>query len=410
MCPRYLLFAVSLLALLVACGGSAANDEVEAPVAGLVPTNTEAAPAARATPTNLPATVTAVLPHTPTPSPTATTTPTQEPTAAPSPIATETTAVATPLPAADAVDVPELVWLPFGYGSYGEPILTLNNGQFSYEPEPAPIEVFFAYSPVSGQIAYGSLFFYGAANDTDSVTDLWVYDYKTGTTTQWLEGNVGRAAWSPVAGEDGQPQLAVAIHNGQSFDLHLMSGPFESEVMAEDILPYFSWSPNGERMAYVVADGVMMKSAAVAGPRVEVAMAQGVYQNGGWVGDAPVWDMQRAYLIYADNPFTFVNLRLGETSESFTPVRLDGTPLEETRPTKILWSDELRQLIGQVEDFSQNVQIYLLSEDLSTVIDIYFLENSQLVGWYEVGRSIIVLDVNQEPQIWSLVDYEYINP
>lgn len=397
---RFLVTFVVLL-LLVGCGGRDPESEPQLPSASLAPAATQTAveptaPSATATPVP----PTAAPTDTAVPEPTATAVPptdTPEPTAAP-----------TEEPVADEpADVPELVWLPYSYGSYGEPILTMNDGIVAYAPEPTPIEVFFDYSPVSGQIAYGSLFFYGAANEQDSVTDLWVYDYATGTNTQWLEGEVGRAAWAPVANENGQPQLAVAIHNGETFDLHLMTAPFESEIIREDIQPYFSWSPDGQRMAYVVEEGWLMESPAYAGPRVEVAMPEPVYQDGGWVGDAPVWDNERFYLIYADNPFTFADLQTGEI---FTPVQLDGTPLQETRPTKMLWAVELRHLVTQVEDFSQNVQIYLLSEDLSTVLDIYFLENSHLVGWYEEGESIIVLDINQEPQIWSLSEYQYITP
>lgn len=407
---RHLLFTIALT-LLVACGGAEPPAEPDNVASSLVtedasPTNlppterppqpTETAVPPTAEPTNTSAPTATQPPPTPTPLPTEppTNTPEPEPTAVP-PTTTPT------------FNVPELVWLPYSYGSYGSPILTVDEGTVGYAPEPAPIEVFFDYDNLSGRIAYGGLFFYGAANGTDSVTDLSVYDYTTQAATQWLDGNVGRAVWSPAPSVDGRPQLAVAIHNGETFDLHLMSAPFESEMIRENIQPYFSWSPDGQRLAYITTEGFLMESAAFAGPRVETAYAQNVYQNGGWVGDAPLWATGTDYLIYADNPFTFSHPSL---EESFTPVQLDGTPLQQTRPNGMLWSADLQQLIGQVEGFTQSVQIYLFSEDLRTVIDTYFLENSQLVGWYQEGESILVLDINQEPQIWSLTEYSYITP
>jgi hypothetical protein len=107
--------------------------------------------------------------------------PTLPPTAVPT-LAVEVESAAAEA-AAEAVMVPDLVWLPFGSGSYGNPVLTVQQGEIVYEEEPDAIEAYFDYA--DGRIAYGAEFWYAAANGLDAVTDLWVYDYATSESEQW---------------------------------------------------------------------------------------------------------------------------------------------------------------------------------------------------------------------------------
>lgn len=290
---RYLLPFLFLLLLLVACGGA------DAPLA--TPSLPVLAPTA---------VVTVALPPTAAPTVTVETTATAEPSPTAAPTATVEPTPLAPTTAA----FPALVWLPYATGSYGNPLPTLRGEQMGMEPEPTPIEHFFGYSPLTGQLAYGRVFWTAAANGTDSVTDLWVYEYATGETTQWLAGGVGRAAWSPVAAENGAVPLAIALHNGQSFDLALVTAPDSVEILATNIAPYFAWSPDGRQMAYLDREGNLFTAALPITGMVETLWASGVYANGGWIGDAPVWDLPHNLLIYADEPFTVVNMRTGKPS------------------------------------------------------------------------------------------------
>jgi hypothetical protein len=303
---------------------------------------------------------------------------------------------------AESAGVPDLVWLPYGSGSYGNPVLTLQQGQIVYEEEPAAIEAFFDYA--DGRIAYGAEFWYAAANGTDAVTDLWVYDYATGQSEQWLAGEVARAEWSPVDTE----VLAVALHNGSAFDLVLMSGPIEWTVLNEDINPFYAWSPDGEQIAFV-RDGDLIVTTLDGSESESEPLASGVYQESGWVGDAPLWLPDEGLLAYADFPVTFVSLN---GAEQYEPIGVNGEVMDvNKRPFQMLWSASQQQLIMQYQAmFGSAVQIFQFADDIRTVTEVFDLgEGTEIADWYERDESIIILQ-NGEPQIYSLLTHDYMVP
>jgi hypothetical protein len=302
--------------------------------------------------------------------------------------------------AAEAVMVPDLVWLPFGSGSYGNPVLTVQQGEIVYEEEPDAIEAYFDYA--DGRIAYGAEFWYAAANGLDAVTDLWVYDYATSESEQWLEEDVARAEWSPTDTE----VLAVALHNGAAFDLALMVGPEEWIILNKDIDPFYAWSPDGEQIAFV-RDGDLIITD-LEGTESE-PLASGVYQESGWVGDAPLWLLDEGLLAYADFPVTFVSL---DGVEQYEPIGINGEVMDvNKRPFQMLWSASQKQLIMQYQAmFGPAVQIFHFADDIYTVTEVFDLgEGTEIVDWYEMDESVIILQ-NGEPQIYSLLTNDYIVP
>ena len=421
--------------LLVACGVQSVEEESPAEPAVIEqPTEAELAqlptstPSATATvePTLVPPTATPI-PPTVTPPPTPT--PTEKPTAVPS--ATPSTNIATPTDGSAADEGtasgtvegedegvaeriiaggpwPTLFYIPFSFGNFGEPILSLQDGSVTYTESPIEIETFFEYDPIGGQILYGSRFWEPAENNTDSVTDLLVYSYQTERAETIYDGNVGRAAWAiPSAADQADPpgvRFVVALHNGVDFDLILYEDGGEREI-DEAISPFFSYHAESDQVAYVKDEQLFV--ADLAGREIEETMATGVYAESGWVGDAPTWgtDELGQFLIYADNPISIV--RLGRSAPSFSPTNLDQSPLEEFRPLQMLWSASLNQLIVVEDGFGQSVRVYLLAEDLSFVEDSYLLESVELAGWYQDDRSILVVDPALGPQVWSLENYEF---
>jgi len=224
---------ILLVFLLVACGGGEA-DPAAAP-ATAVRTETIAAPLALPTNTAVPAQPTSTLRPTTIP-PTPQSRPTRPPVTLPT---------ATPAPTETAVpqtaDVPELVWLPYASGNFGEPVLMVDEGEMARQALPIPVEIYFDYH--DGWLAYGS-YFWAATPNQQSVTDLHLYNFATGEDVVWAE-QVGRASITPLEMLEGPPSVAAAIHNGQSFDLVLLRGPENRSVLVEDIDPFFSWSPDG---------------------------------------------------------------------------------------------------------------------------------------------------------------------
>lgn len=385
---------LTLLMLLVGCS-PAAEPAAPPPLAA----NPEAAVAPTAPPaaTNTPS-PTATADPTSTPAPTVTASPTAAPTEFP-----------TQEPTAQAENVIDLAWLPFGFGSYGEPILVVKQGEITTLPEPAPIEAFFDFHP-SGRIIYGAMFWEAAANEIDSVTDLWVAPLGQNDLQSepqlLLEANVGRAVFNP-ASEDGFP-IAAAVHNGQDFFLTLIYADGEIESFEDQIEPFFSWSPDGRLLAAVQEKSLILfdfeeKEAF----RLNVNLRDAGF---GWVGDAPIWDLDRRVIFYPADPILIIPLSNStlKKPQPFVPLLLDDEPLLDLRPSRILWSPELDQLIVQQEDITLDVQIYLFTSDLQYIEDNFFLEGATLVGWYEEGESIIILDEEGEPQVWLLETYEFV--
>lgn len=356
-----------------------------------------AAPSATAVPSRTPQ---------PTPTPKLTETPLPPPTetAAPNP-----TALATTSPDVQEGVLRDLIWLPFGFGAYGEPLTGLQDGKLLELAEPVPpIEAFFDSHP-SGRILYGAEFWAAAANDIDSVTDLWLapgsFEGWDPPPLQLFEGEIGRAAFNP-ASEMGWP-IAVALHNGADFDLMMQFGNGNQLIAAEGIEPFFSWSPDGEQFAYIKNGGLyLLDPLSFESSALEVNLRDADF---GWVGDAPVWGLERGVIFYPADPFLIIPLpeTILEQTSPFVPLLPDDDALFDNRPSAMLWSPELNQLIVQQEDEIFDVQIYLLSSDLSFIEDSYFLEGAELVGWIEVGRTIAVLDEFGGPIGWDLAAEEY---
>ena len=294
---------------------------------------------------------------------------------------------------------PDLVWLPYSSGSFGNPVLTVQDGEIVYEDEPDAIEAFFDYA--NGRIAFGMEFWYAADNGLDAVTDLWVYDYALGESELWLDDNIGRAAWSPEG-----DILAVALHNGTAFDLALMSDPEEWVVLNKDIDPFYSWSPDGKQIAFV-RDGELFVT--TLDGEESPPLTSDMYQESSWVGDAPLWLPEYGLLAYADFPVTFVAL---DGVEVYEPISAEGDVMDvNKRPFQMLWSDSQRQLIMQYEGmFGPSMQIFQFADDIYTITEVFDLsEGHELVDWHENDESIIILQ-NGEPQLYSLLTHEFVAP
>lgn len=374
-----------LILLLVACGRN------EAAPATAVRTETVAAPLELPTNTAVPAQPTSTLRPTivpPTPQSRPTRPPVTLPTATPAP--TET---AVPQTAA----VPELVWLPYASGSFGEPVLMVEDGAMARQALPVAVEIYFDYH--DGWLAYGS-YFWEATPDQQSVTDLHLYNFATGEDAVWAE-QVGRAVISPMTMLEGPPSVAVAIHNGQSFDLVLIRGVENRTVLLEDIDPYFAWSPDGTRIAYLRNNELFVTD--VANDSSNPPIATGVYATTGWIGDAPLWLGDSGYLLYADAPFTIV---AADGSETMVPTAEDGTPLNAGRPFAMLYSPTTNQLVAETEGmFGPNVVVYQLAEGFETAVVIEQIDDAQLAGWYEEGASVVIVS-GGEPTILPLTPQE----
>jgi hypothetical protein len=358
------------------------------------------------------------------------------------------TKVPEPTPPAneDARDFPDMVSLghlaPFGSHDIG--LIVVQDEEVTVESSPVDFGLFWGYSPQTGKLAYSSEFFHGAENDRASISDLWVYDYQTGSATQWLEDNVSQAAWAP----DGE-HLTAAVYNPETdqIDLVLLSGPDKIRKIAECASMTFSWSPTGDKLAFVNARvwlnfglhesclGTYLVTFpnGISGDEWEVSQVSdfGTQEtNSNHFSDSPLWVSKQNGLIYPDQPFWVVPL---DGSPAFIPQTPNGEdPMEVPRLFGNLWAADLNQLIGNFDvGLSGNggVWIYQLSEDLTEIEEYYRIgdipsgDNSfiTLVDWWNPGESILVLngdnpdtsqylsEVWRGPAVWSLIENRWLN-
>ena len=351
----------------------------------------------------------------------------------------------TPTLEGDKPGVPEMVSIghlaPFGSVEIG--FLVLEDEELTLQSSPVEYGILWDYSPQSGKLAYSSEFFHGAKDDKASISDLWVYDYQTGNTEKWLDDNVTRAGWAP----DGE-RLTAAIYNPNTerIDLVLVSGPDEMELIAECASMLFSWSPDGEQLAFVNArawlnfglDETCLGTYLVTFPNgfsgaepvvSRVSDFSGQEFGGLHLNDKPLWAYEQNALIYPDQPFWVVPL---DGSPAFIPqMPGDKDPMEIPRPFGSLWNSRLNQLIGNVDTGPAGfggAWVYQFSEDLSRIERFYRIgdvpegDNSfiTLVDWWDQGESILVLDGDDRdtsnylselwrgPAVWSLIENQWL--
>ena len=392
---KQLIWLISLSLILIACGGGEVELPSEIPVDSLVEADSgvELADSTVDTDTNeaIPtiAAIATVPPPTETPVPLP---PTQTPVVVPT--------------AVPAIVPPEQILLDYGSGDYGNPVLMKRGEELLFEPLPAElgVEIFFDYSPTHGLLAFGRTFWEAAGPESHSVSDLWVYDFTNDQLTQWFDGNIGRAAWSSDPTQP--PTLAIAQHTGESFDLILAQQPDTFVNVDRNVLPHFSWAPGQSRLAFI-KDGQLL----AVNPLTQSIQKSGTAELSnefGWIGDEPIWDIDRDALIYPDNPLFVAPLN---GVSSFVPTDGENNLISGTRPTRMLWSAETNQLVVQVEDFVSRVQIYRFSSNLQDVTQIITIDNVRLAFWYEPELSVVLLDeLGENPQVWSLIDYDFVTP
>jgi hypothetical protein len=367
------------------------------------------------------------------------------PSATPSPtqeiLPTETSPPEPPPPG-----VPDLVSIghiaPFASADIG--VLLLENEELTVQPGPVDFEIFWGYSPQSGRLAYSSEFFHASESNNLSVSDLWVYDYQIGTAEKWLDDNVTRAAWAP----DGE-HVTASVYNPvtERVELVLVSGPDQVDLISECASMLFSWSPAGDRLAFINArlwldfglDETCLGTYLVdfpgglSTPQPEVSRVSDFSaQEFGHshLGDQPLWALEQNALIYPDSPFWVVPL---DGSPAFIPPLPGGEdPMNVPRPFGSLWSPQLNQLVGTVDMGPAGfggVWVYQFSDDLSQIENFYRLshipggDNSDitLVDWWQTGESILVLDGDnpdttqhlsefwRAPAVWSLIENRWLD-
>ena len=336
--------------------------------------------------------------------------------------------------------VPDEVTLgPLVYGSSDVGLAVIEDQTVRIADSPVDFGLLWDYSPVSGRLAYASEFFYGSEPSGNVVpnypiSDLWVYDYTSGQSELWLSDYVNQAVWAP----DGE-RITASIFNPMSnqLDLVLVSGPDQYELVATCTSGYFSWSPNGDILAYGVSSSMVtgmpvecvglflvtgMQSGDYKVERVPVQETEAFSNN--YPGADPFWTFEQDALIFSET-FWVVPL---DGSPPFTPQFPDGVSAADfPRPNLSFWNIEQWQLIVHAfggRSGMGGVWVFEFSADLRTIENYYRLgdpandgnSDIMLVSWWKYGESILVADgdvpepkplINEfwsPPKVWSLID------
>ncbi len=321
---------------------------------------------------------------------------------------------------------PDQVLVQFQASGQGNPpvMRVTREGRVAEDPAPVGIAVYWDYAPLTGQIAYSPSFFHPSPVGSRSVTSLHVFDYSTGQDAEWIADNVSRAAWSPGSGPGGALQLAVSLWNNESarYDLALVDtsgGVNFLVVLVEGASSHFSWSPDGEQIAYVGSDAAPTLPPSDADLFLLTLETGEVRRVGpypaygtGWTGDKPIWLDERALLTPARSQEGLFRITLLDGTETFVPA---FTPVEESQTAplgEMLWSPPNQQVVVEQTTLTETVVwAYTLSEDLRAVTESYRIGESDLLllGWLDEGESVVVLDpVADETHIWSLGERAFV--
>jgi hypothetical protein len=329
---------------------------------------------------------------------------------------------------------------PFYIGSLFSPgsgeadtILEVRQGVAAFTQSPVEAEMLWDYSGPSGRIAYASEFFHGSRDYSRSVSDLWVYDYASDTSEMWLEDDVSRAYWSPYFPESSEPQqLAAAVFDSSSgtYDLVLVDGPSQTRTIAQCASEEFAFSPDGKQIAYKSGwyngsvprpedcEGVLIVN--LEDHAIRKVSETDPMATGGWIGDQPLWAESLQALLFKSYDETSIFNLVPLDGSGWNPVVIAPTIGEEHLPVPFysLWADAYRIVIGQTEGMFDpfGVWVYRLSAEGDLIEEAFRVDWGEyrhdllLIGWWELGESVILRDITYlsglnplgDVVVWSL--------
>jgi hypothetical protein len=251
-----------------------------------------------------------------------------------------------------------------------------------------PVEgLFLDYSNQTGKMLYGTEYV-ERPEDLDFWVGnytLWIYDFRTDTSTRWIQGGVLEARWASEVDNQGQQRLAVIMADGT---VGLVPGPGEVIELA-NIKRYDSemdvccitWAPSGDKLAYIKNESLYVIPTAPQEPRL---MAENAYGR-------PVWVREEQLLLF---PSSIVKVAKADGSGPFIPQIPDGNRVWVMPERAFLWDPENRTLVFDefhIPEAQHAVTwVYTFSEDFENVIEQYSFERqdaSYLLAWYDLGNT-----------------------
>jgi len=254
----------------------------------------------------------------------------------------------------------------------------------------SPVEgLYWDYSNQTGKLVYGLEYSPGPEDLDVWIGDysLWVYDFRTDLSTQWIQGGVLEAQWAPEVDLSGIQQLAVLLGDG---NVAIVTGPEQIETLV-NIDRYdlemeaccIAWSPKSDKLAYAKNETLYVIPTIPQEPRMLAENAFG----------RPIWVLDQQLLLF---PSSVIKVARADGTGPYIPNIPDGNRIWAMPERVILWDPESSMLVFDefhITGAQQAVTwVYHFSEDFETVVELYSFQrkdDSYLLAWYEPGNSII---------------------
>ena len=291
----------------------------------------------------------------------------------------------TPIPASPSPVVPGLptICYPFPSGieyfyptSDGKGIIqAICKGETVEFPSPIGDPEIYDYTARTGRIAYSRnielvkdpLSLYGSYT---TVGDLWVFDFNTGQDEKWLDNLVMEMTWAPVLDPQIGKQYLAVLQADRTLSIGTGPNAF-STIPNFDHLCFYSWSPLGDRIAYVRNCEIIENDCCF--DRAGTAYVSPI--DGGYprklaehIHAAPIWALEQQAIILPSTTMRIFHL---DQSNVTIPKHPDGSAIDGLCTNFFQWSPGNQMLM-----FAKNCQldvssgwIYEFSEDLKYVIN-----------------------------------------
>jgi hypothetical protein len=301
-------------------------------------------------------------------------------------------------------------WIFPPFGSGGTKAWKVDNSQIDEILLPDFANNMYDHSWISGKILHPSSFpGQGAGPANLSVDDLWIYDIQTQQDQViFPDQNIVEAVFAPN-GED----FVYLIATADTYELHWRSASGEDRLLAVDVSPTFSVSPDGMLVAFTRETGYK-----VGEPGVYIVSVDGngerkigsADRNGsGSISDLPIWSPDGQYILLpVENPAypsRWVLLKTDGSAE--LPLRFGPeVPAEYLRQglSFSLWMPDSQRVLGsQVQGMigppnGQETAVFDLDLEtgIITSVEQVSFGDIMVLGWDKPGKSAWVLRNGQE--------------
>jgi hypothetical protein len=247
-------------------------------------------------------------------------------------------------------------WVFPPYGSGGTKAWQIDGEQISELTLPDEMNNTYDHASVTGKILHSSHFQdKGAGPANLSVGDLWSYAIQSQQDQLiFQDENIVEAIWAPN-GED----FAYLKATPDTYELHWRTASGEDKLLAVDVSPTFSVSPDGQSVAFTRETGYKVGQPGVYLVKIQEGAERKIasVDRGGMgsISDLPLWSPNGDYILLpVSSPDTPTHWVLIKTDGSFeAPVQFGPDVPEEFRRGDFAFSlwlpDSQRVLINQLQ-------------------------------------------------------------